>query len=87
MRAWLRFDPIAWRNWSASAAVNPAQSTASCMSCSWNSGTPSVFSRHGFVSGWMYVTSSSPLRRRRYGCTEPPWIGPGRMSATSTTRS
>ena len=43
MRACERFDPIAWRSWSASAALNPAQSIAICMSCSWNSGTPSVF--------------------------------------------
>ena len=33
------------------------------------------------------VTGSSPRRRRRYGLTALPWIGPGRMSATSITRS
>ena len=34
---------MAWRSWSASAGVKPATSMAICMSCSWNSGTPSVF--------------------------------------------
>jgi hypothetical protein len=34
-----------------------------------------------------YVTGSSPLRRRRYGCTISPWMGPGRTMATSITRS
>ena len=87
MRAFDRFEPIAWRSWSASPGLNPAASIAICMSCSWNSGTPSVLRRHGSRIGCGYVTSSSPLRRRRYGCTDPPWIGPGRMSATSTTRS
>ena len=33
------------------------------------------------------VGASSPLRRRRYGWTMPPWIGPGRTIATSITRS
>ena len=37
-----RFDPIAWRSWSASDGVNPATSIAICISCSWNSGTPRV---------------------------------------------
>jgi hypothetical protein len=47
-----RFEPIARRSSSASEAVKPATSTAICMSCSWNSGTPSVFSRAFFSSGW-----------------------------------
>ncbi len=51
IRAWLRLDPIAWRNWSASLGENPATSMAICINCSWNSGTPSVlprlFSRSG----------------------------------------
>ena len=42
MRAAERFDPIAWRSSSDSAGVNPATSMAICISCSWNSGTPSV---------------------------------------------
>ena len=28
-----------------------------------------------------------PLRRRRYGCTMLPWIGPGRIRLISTIRS
>ena len=87
MRARDRFEPIAWRSRSASPGLKPAASIAICMSCSWNSGTPSVFFSAGSRHGCGYVTGSSPLRRRRYGCTDPPWIGPGRMSATSTTRS
>ncbi len=42
MRSRLRFEPIAWRSWSASDGVKPATSIAICMSCSWNKGTPSV---------------------------------------------
>jgi hypothetical protein len=34
-----------------------------------------------------YVGSSSPSLRRTYGCTAPPWMGPGRISAISITRS
>ena len=40
-----RLDAIAWRSSSASEGVNPATSIAICISCSWNNGTPSVFSR------------------------------------------
>src|SRR5438477_17756 len=40
-----RLAPIAWRSWSASAALKPAASTAICISCSWNSGTPRVLAR------------------------------------------
>ena len=87
IRAAERFEPIAWRSSSDSAGVNPATSMAICISCSWNSGTPSVLARLFSSSGWRYVTGSWPLRRRMYGCTDPPWIGPGRISATSTTRS
>ena len=45
MRARDRFEPMAWRSWSASPGVKPAASIAICMSCSWNSGTPSVFAQ------------------------------------------
>ena len=51
IRAFDRFDPIAWRSWSASPGENPAASIAICMSCSWKSGTPSVLRRHGSRSG------------------------------------
>ena len=51
MRSLERLAPMAWRSWSASAALNPATSTAICMSCSWNSGTPRVFSRDRSSSG------------------------------------
>ena len=36
---------------SAPAAVNPATSTAICISCSWNSGTPRVLARDRSSSG------------------------------------
>ncbi len=51
MRSWLRFDPMAWRSSSASAGEKSATSMAICMSCSWNSGTPNVFSSAGFRRG------------------------------------
>ena len=49
-----------WSAWSPSPgaagrprpAEKPATSTASCISCSWNSGTPSVFSSACSSSGW-----------------------------------
>ena len=47
-----RLDPMARRSWSASAGEKPAQSTASCISCSWNSGTPNVFRSAGSIDGW-----------------------------------
>ena len=78
---------IARRNWSASPGVNPAQTIATCIACSWNSGTPSVFSSTRRSSGVGYSTASIPSRRRRYGCTMSPWIGPGRTIATWITRS
>ena len=87
IRSGPRLELIAWRSRSASAGLNPAQSIASCIICSWNSGIPSVLPRARRIDGCGSVGSSSPLRRRMYGCTEPPWIGPGRISATSTTRS
>ena len=37
---------IARRSWSASPGVKPAATIASCITCSWKSGTPSVFSQH-----------------------------------------
>ena len=52
IRAADRFDPIAWRSSSDSAGVNPATSMAICISCSWNSGTPSVFCSDFSSSGW-----------------------------------
>ena len=33
---------MARRSWSASPAVKPAQTMATCIACSWNSGTPRV---------------------------------------------
>ena len=42
MRSTDRLAPMARRSSSDSAGVNPAASMAICMSCSWNSGTPSV---------------------------------------------
>jgi hypothetical protein len=51
MRSADRFEPIAWRSWSASAGVKPATSIAICMSCSWNSGTPSVLASAFSSSG------------------------------------
>ena len=82
-----RLEPIARRSSSAPAASKPATSMAICMSCSWNSGTPSVRSNAFSSNGCGGVGGSLPCLRRMYGCTEPPWIGPGRISATSTTRS
>ena len=82
-----RFEPIARRSWSASAGVKSATSMAICMSCSWNSGTPLVLASDFSSSGCRYVTGWRPCARSMYGCTEPPWMGPGRMSATSMTMS
>ncbi|MNW55837.1 hypothetical protein D3C74_335250 [compost metagenome] len=87
MRSTDRLDPIARRSWSASAALKLATSIAICMSCSWNRGTPSVLASDFSSNGCRYVTSSRPRARLMYGCTEPPWMGPGRMSATSITMS
>ena len=47
-----RFDPIARRSWSASDGVKSAAATASCISCSWNSGMPSVRSSDFSSRGW-----------------------------------
>ena len=47
-----RLEPIARRSSSASPAENPATSTAICMSCSWNSGTPRVFFSAPASNGW-----------------------------------
>ena len=79
---------IARRSWSASPGVKPAATTASRIACSWKSGTPSVLCSTcaDRVVG-IRRPASSPLRRRRYGCTMLPWIGPGRTIATSITRS
>ena len=87
MRSGARLALIAWRSRSASSGVNPAQSMASCIICSWNSGTPSVLPSAGRIDSCGMAASSRPSWRRRYGCTEPPWIGPGLISATSMTRS
>ena len=52
IRSWLRFEPMACRSMSASPALKPPTSMAICMSCSWKSGTPSVFFSDGSSSGW-----------------------------------
>jgi hypothetical protein len=59
-----RLAPMARRSSSASPAENPATSTATCMSCSWNSGTPSVLSSAFLSSGWSCFHFSWSLRRR-----------------------
>ena len=64
IRSGERLAPIARRSWSASAPVNPAISVAICMSCSWNSGIPSVRPRAASSAGWSNTTSSRPLRLR-----------------------
>ncbi len=87
IRSGARLELIACRSRSASAGVKPAQSIAICIICSWNSGTPSVLPSAWCIDSCGRYGSSSPWRRRMYGCTEPPWIGPGLISATSTTRS
>ena len=87
IRSMDRFALIARRSSSDSAGVNPAMSMAICMSCSWNSGTPRVRDSVARSRSCGGSGSSRLLARRMYGCTEPPWIGPGRISATSTTRS
>jgi hypothetical protein len=58
IRARLRFEPIACRNWSASLGVNPATSMAICINCSWNNGTPSVLPSEFSSSGCRYVMGS-----------------------------
>ena len=65
IRSRLRLCPIARRSTSASPGVNPARAIATCMPCSWKSGTPSVRLRIGSSDGCGYVTGSSPFRRRR----------------------
>ena len=87
IRSMPRLDPIARRSTSASSPVRSPTAMPICMSCSWKIGMPRVRSSTGFSFGWAYVTSSFPSLRRTYGCTAPPWIGPGRMSAISITRS
>ena len=82
-----RLKPKARRSSSASPPVKPAVAIAMRSSCSWKSGTPSVRRRMGSRSGWGTVISSRPARRRKYGCTMSPTMGPGRMMATCTTRS
>ena len=44
-------------------------------------------SRIGLSDSCAYVGNSLPCLRRMYGWTALPWMGPGRMIATSTTRS
>ncbi len=51
MRSRLRLEPMAWRSMSASPGLKPPTSMAICMSCSWKSGTPSVFFRLRSSSG------------------------------------
>ncbi len=87
MRFCERLKPMARRSSSASPPVKPATAMAIRSSCSWKSGTPRVRARIGSRLGWGYVTGSRPARRFKYGWTIFPTIGPGRMIATSTTRS
>ncbi len=62
----LRFHAaIARRSWSASPGVKPAATIASCITCSWKIGTPSVRFSTPSTSALGYVTASSPARRRR----------------------
>ncbi len=79
--------PIARRSSSASAALKPPSAIAIAIACSWKIGTPYVRRRIGSSAGCAYSTGSSPRRRRVYGRTNFAWIGPGRISATCTTRS
>ena len=51
MRSTERLKPIARRSSSASPPVKPAATIAMRMSCSWNSGTPSVRFRIGSSDG------------------------------------
>ena len=87
MRSGARLALIACRSRSASAALNPAQSMASCIICSCHSGTPSVLDRARAIDGCGRSAASVPSCRRRNGCTDPPWIGPGLISPTWMTRS
>ena len=82
-----RWKLSARRSSSASLPVKSAMTIAIFKSCSWNSGTPSVRSSTGRRRSSKNVTGSRPCRRARYGCSMSPWIGPGRMMATSTTTS
>ena len=50
-----RQAPMARRSWSASPGVKPAATTASRIACSWNSGTPSVFSSTARIASLGYV--------------------------------
>ena len=78
---------MARRNPSASEGVKPAATIAIFMACSWNKGTPMVLPSTCSNSFDGNSTFSSPLRRRKWGCTMSPWMGPGRTIATSITRS
>ena len=53
------------RSWSASPGVKPAHWMATCIACSWNSGTPSVLPSTALSSGLGYSGFSIPSRRRR----------------------
>jgi hypothetical protein len=52
IRSRLRLCPIARRRLSASPGEKPAQAIATCIPCSWNSGTPNVRFRIGSSAGW-----------------------------------
>ena len=56
---------MARRSWSASLGVKPAPTIAMFIACSWNSGTPRVFSSTPRNASDGYSTGSMPLRRRR----------------------
>ena len=53
------------RSWSASLGVNPAQTMATFIACSWNKGTPRVLPSTDSSSGVGYSTGSNPSRLRR----------------------
>ncbi len=63
---------MAWRSWSASAAVNPAASIAICMSCSWNSGTPSVLARLRSKQRVQVSDRLGPVAPAQVGVNRPP---------------
>ena len=64
IRSGARLELIAWRSRSASVGLNPAQSIAICIICSWNSGTPRVLPSAWRIDGCGRSGGSSPCRRR-----------------------
>src|SRR5439155_1213478 len=87
-----RLRLIARRRPSASPTLKPASAIATSSTWSWNTTTPSVERRQSASSGWSTGGTKAGSSRRRwrcsmYGWTAPPWIGPGRTSATCTVMS